>query len=64
MPSVSNTAQKIASSSLDERGFRILAKSMLRELRKGGHSSSDIVAFTNAVLEMLGDDIAQARDAR
>ncbi|NCQ61029.1 MAG: hypothetical protein GW913_10230 [Myxococcales bacterium] len=40
----------------DERGLRILAKTVYRELKAGGHSKSEIVGFTNALLEMLTAD--------
>lgn len=40
----------------DERGLRILAKTVYRELKASGHSKSEIVGFTNALLEMLTTD--------
>jgi hypothetical protein len=41
----------------DGRALRILAKSVYRELRSSGHSRSDIVGFTNALLELVTSDI-------
>lgn len=41
----------------DGRALRILAKSVYRELRSSGHSRSDIVGFTNALLELVTTDI-------
>ena len=40
----------------DERGLRILAKTVYREMKASGHSKSEIVGFTNALLEMLTTD--------
>ena len=47
----------------DPRGVRILAKSVYRELRSSGHSRSDIVAFTNAVLELVTSELRDAQEA-
>ncbi|UCH30301.1 MAG: hypothetical protein JSV06_04550 [Myxococcales bacterium] len=47
----------------DSRGVRILAKSVYRELRNSGHSRSDIVAFTNAVLELVTTKLRDAQEA-
>ncbi|MGB5311590.1 MAG: hypothetical protein WBN38_05925 [Polyangiales bacterium] len=47
----------------DSRGVRILAKSVYRELRNSGHSRSDIVAFTNAVLELVTTELRDAQEA-
>jgi hypothetical protein len=47
----------------DNRGVRILAKSVYRELRSSGHSRSDIVAFTNAVLELVTAELRDAQEA-
>jgi hypothetical protein len=47
----------------DQRGVRILAKSVYRELRNSGHSRSDIVAFTNAVLELVTTELRDAQEA-
>lgn len=47
----------------DGRGVRILAKSVYRELRNSGHSRSDIVAFTNAVLELVTSELRDAQEA-
>ena len=47
----------------DNRRVRILAKSVYRELRSSGHSRSDIVAFTNAVLELVTSELRDAQEA-
>lgn len=47
----------------DSRGVRIIAKSVYRELRNSGHSRSDIVAFTNAVLELVTTELRDAQEA-
>jgi hypothetical protein len=47
----------------DNRSVRILAKSVYRELRSSGHSRSDIVAFTNAVLELVTAELRDAQEA-
>lgn len=47
----------------DARGLRILAKSVYRELRSSGHTRSDIVAFTNAVLELVTTELRDAQEA-
>jgi D-alanine-D-alanine ligase-like ATP-grasp enzyme len=47
----------------DHRSVRILAKSVYRELRNNGHSRSDIVAFTNAVLELVTSELRDAQEA-
>lgn len=41
----------------DARPLRILAKSVYRELRASGHSRTDIVGFTNALLELVTSDL-------
>jgi hypothetical protein len=48
---------------VDNRGIRIIAKSVYRELRNSGHSRSDIVAFTNAVLELVTAELRDAQEA-
>ncbi len=47
----------------DQRAVRIIAKSVYRELRNSGHSRSDIVAFTNAVLELVTTELRDAQEA-
>ncbi|MBT8453040.1 MAG: hypothetical protein KJO40_13810 [Deltaproteobacteria bacterium] len=47
----------------DNRGVRIIAKSVYRELRNSGHSRSDVVAFTNAVLELVTTELRDAQEA-
>ena len=43
----------------DAKAVRILAKSVYRELVSNGHSRSDIVAFTNAMLELVTSDLRE-----
>ena len=47
---------------LDSRSVRILAKSVYRELKNGGHSQTDIVAFTNALLELVTSELEAAAE--
>ena len=47
----------------DNRALKILAKSVYRELRSSGHSRSDIVGFTNALLELVTSDIKEEPNA-
>ena len=47
----------------DSRSLRIIAKSVYRELRNSGHSRSDIVVFTNAVLELVTTELRDAQEA-
>ena len=47
----------------DQRSVRILAKSIYRELRNSGHIRSDIVAFTNAVLELVTTELRDSQEA-
>lgn len=42
---------------VDSRAVKILAKSVYRELKASGHSRSDIVGFTNALLELVTTDM-------
>ena len=41
----------------DRRALRILAKSVFRELKSSGHSRSDIVGFTNELLELVTSEM-------
>lgn len=41
----------------DARALKILAKSVYRELKASGHSRSDIVGFTNALLELVTSEM-------
>ena len=43
----------------DARALRILAKSLYRDLKSSGYSRSDIVHFTNALLELVTTEIKQ-----
>ena len=55
--STQESARPSQSPAGDNRALRILAKSVFRELRSSGHSRSDIVGFTNALLELVTTDI-------
>jgi len=55
--------QRPKAQAVDARGIRIIAKSVYRELRNSGHSRSDIVAFTNAVLELVTTELRDAQEA-
>ena len=57
------TTQSPKAQAVDARGIRIVAKSVYRELRNSGHSRSDIVAFTNAVLELVTTELRDAQEA-
>ena len=48
---------------VDARGLRILAKSVYRELKNSGHSRSDIVSFTNEMLELVTNELRQDAEA-
>jgi hypothetical protein len=41
----------------DERPLKILAKSVYRELKASGYSRSDMVGFTNALLDLVTSDM-------
>ena len=45
----------------DERGVRILAKSVFKQLKQGGASRAEIVGFTNAMLELVTSDMRETR---
>jgi hypothetical protein len=46
----------------DPRALKIMAKSVYRELKAHGHSRSDIVSFTNALLELVTSEIRSDAD--
>lgn len=46
-----------------ERGLKILAKSVYRELRTSGYSEGDVVGFTNALLELVASDMRDERNS-
>jgi len=56
MQTATQLTETPTSARADERGLRILAKTVYRELKASGHSTSEIVGFTNALLEMLTSD--------
>ena len=41
----------------DERGLRILAKSVYRELKDSGCSRADMVAFANELLDLIAGEL-------
>jgi hypothetical protein len=41
----------------DPRAVKILAKSVYRELKASGYSGSDMVGFTNALLELVTSEM-------
>ena len=47
----------------DPRAMKILAKSVYRELRSSGASRSDVVGFTNLLLDLITDESVAARTA-
>jgi len=55
-PTVATTP---SSAVADPRSVKIIAKSVYRELVTNGHSQSDIVAFTNAMLELVTSDMRE-----
>ena len=46
----------------DERALKILAKSVYRELKASGYSRSDMVGFTNALLDLVTSEIKDEGD--
>lgn len=52
-----------ASKADGERGLRILAKSVYRELRTSGYSEGDVVGFTNALLELVASEMRETANA-
>ncbi len=44
----------------EKRALRILAKSVYRELRATGYGRSDIVGFTNELLDLVSTDIRES----
>lgn len=45
-----------------DRQLRILAKSVYRDLKAHGHSRSDIVGFTSALLELVTTDLKDGHE--
>ena len=52
-----------ATRSADPRALKIIAKSLYRELRAHGHSRGDMVVFTNALLELVTEDVTVTAEA-
>ena len=42
-----------------ERALSILARSVYRELRAAGYGRHDVVAFANAVLDLVHDELRE-----
>jgi hypothetical protein len=42
-----------------QRALEILAKSVYRELKSAGYSHSDIVSFTNELLDLVSTEIRE-----
>lgn len=57
MQATSTTDRDSRKTTPDARALRILAKSVYRELKSSGYSRSDIVNFTNALLELVTTEI-------
>lgn len=57
MQTQASEQDRISTPAGDARALRILAKSVYRELRASGHSRTDIVGFTNALLELVTSDL-------
>ncbi|MDP3277363.1 MAG: hypothetical protein Q8Q09_19405 [Deltaproteobacteria bacterium] len=52
-----NTENSMANHSEDtRRALRILAKSVFKELERGGYGRTDMVAFASELLELVGND--------
>ena len=47
-----------------ERALKILAKSVYRELKSSGYSRSDMVGFTNALLDLVTSDLRDEAEPR
>lgn len=43
-----------------QRALKILAKSVYRELKSSGYSRSDIVGFTNELLDLVTSEIRES----
>ena len=46
-----------------QRALKILAKSVYRELRSSGYNRTDIVGFTNELLDLVTDDLRDGQAA-
>lgn len=45
-----------------QRALKILAKSIYRELKSSGYNRSEIVGFTNELLDLVTSEIREASD--
>ena len=45
-----------------QRALKILAKSIYRELKSSGYNRSEIVGFTNELLDLVTSEIREAND--
>ena len=51
------TMSHTQTASADERGVKILAKSVYKQLKQNGASRAEIVGFTNAMLELITTEL-------
>jgi hypothetical protein len=56
-------AQPNTNKPTDPRAVKILAKSIYRELKASGYSRSDMMGFTNALLELVTSEIRGEPDS-
>lgn len=61
MSEASQSAAVHTNMPVDARSVKILAKSVYKELKSNGHSRSDIVGFTNAMLELVTTDLRDSQ---
>ncbi|QQR89013.1 MAG: hypothetical protein IPJ88_12405 [Myxococcales bacterium] len=61
---VKESAQRVLCNGSEQKTLRILAKSTLKELKEGGLSSKELVCFTTELLDLVGDDFAEAADGK
>jgi hypothetical protein len=53
----------IASAMLDNKGTKILAKSLFKELRGNGYSASQILGLTTELIDLVTQDLRDANAA-
>jgi len=53
---MSETSPIPPAASPDRRALRILAKSVFRELKASGYQRTDVVAFTNELLDLVAGE--------
>lgn len=62
MAEPTSSAHPSSANAGDERSLKILAKSVYRELKSSGYSRSDMVGFTNALLDLVTSEIKDDED--